>query len=73
MPEPAPLLGVAVSVGQGDSGGVVGAGVDGGTPAVDVTVGNNRVVGNHPPSSGTAISLDGRFFHPPPSVPVLPG
>jgi hypothetical protein len=64
---------VSVSAGQGDAGGVVGAGVDSTTPSVDVTVGSNRVVGNHPPSSGTGVGLTGRLLHPPPSVPVLPG
>ena len=67
------LIGASVSAGRGESGGVVGAGVDGGSPDVDVTVGTNPVVGNHPPSRGTGIGLSGRFFHPPPSIPVLPG
>jgi len=67
------LIGASVSAGQGASGGVVGAEVGGAAPAADVTVGTNRVVGNHPPANGTGVALSGRFFHPPPSVPVLPG
>jgi hypothetical protein len=69
------LIGVSVLAGQGAVGGVVGAGVDNTGPGPDaaVTVGTSPVVGNHPPSSGTGISFNGRFFHPPPSLPVLPG
>jgi hypothetical protein len=67
------LVGASVSAGKGDSGGVVGIGVDSTTPNADVTVGTNHVVGDHPPSQGTGIGIHGRFFHPPPSIPVLPG
>lgn len=72
-PEEMSLVGASVSAGQGDSGGVVGAGVDSTSPDADVTVGTNRVVGDQPPSQGTGVGLHGRFFHPPPSIPVLPG
>jgi len=71
-PQTAPLLSVTVSAGQGATGGVVGAGFADG-PDADVTVGTTHVVGDAPPSRGTAIGLGSRFFHPPPSVPVLPG
>jgi hypothetical protein len=70
------LFGVSVSVGQGATGGVVGAGVDGGsTPGPDaaLTIGTNPVVGHQPPSSGTGVTFNSRYFHPPPSVPILPG
>jgi hypothetical protein len=52
---------------------VVGAGLGGGEPEADVTVGTHPIVGNHPPSHGTGIALGGRLLHPPPSIPVLPG
>jgi hypothetical protein len=68
-----PLVGASVSAGKGDSGGVVGVGVDSTSPNADVTVGTNPLVGNHPPSRGTGITFGGRFLHPPPSIPVLPG
>gem|GEM_PF-4340756 len=67
---------MSVSVGQGATGGVVGAGVvDGTSPGADaaLTVGTNPVIGHQPPSSGTGVTFNGRLFHPPPSVPVLPG
>ncbi|HEY4410776.1 MAG TPA: hypothetical protein VGO87_12915 [Acidimicrobiia bacterium] len=82
QPAPAPdrtppqdmhLVGASVSAGQGAAGGVVGVQIGGATPAADVTVGTNPVVGHHPPANGTGIAFSGRFFHPPPSVPVLPG
>jgi hypothetical protein len=66
------LVAASVSAGQGSSGGVVGA-TFGDSPDADVTVGTTPVVGDAPPSGGTAIGLGGRFVHPPPSVPVLPG
>jgi len=72
-PEEMSLVGASVSAGQGDVGGVVGVGVDSTSPQADVTVGTNPVVGHHPPSQGTGIGLHGRFFHPPPSIPVPPG
>jgi hypothetical protein len=67
------LVGASVSAGKGDSGGVIGAALDSSSPEADVTVGTNPVVGDHPPSQGTGVALHGRFFHPPPSIPVLPG
>ena len=67
------MASVSVSLGQGSTGGVVGAGVGDQQPDVDVTVGSNKVVGNAPPSQGTGIALGGRFFNPPPSAPVPPG
>lgn len=72
-PEQKPLLAASASVGQGAQGGVVGLAVDGGSPELDVTVGTDQVVGNHPPSQGTGVNFGGRFFDPPPTVPVLPG
>jgi hypothetical protein len=62
----------SVSAGQGANGGVVGVGFGDG-PQANVTVGTTRVVGDAPPSDGTAVGLGGRFVHPPPSLPVLPG
>jgi hypothetical protein len=63
---------VSVSAGQGATGGVVGVGLDD-SPDADVTVGTTQVVGDAPPSHGTAIGLGGRFLHPPPTIPLLPG
>jgi hypothetical protein len=63
---------VSISAGQGATGGVVGVGLDDG-PDADVTVGSTQVIGDAPPSHGTGIALGGRFLHPPPSIPVLPG
>ncbi len=54
-----------MSVGQGANGAVVGAGM-GDSPEADVTVGTNHVVGDAPPSDGTAVEFGGRFFQPPP-------
>ena len=52
---------------------MVGAGLDSGSPEADLTVGTTPVVGHHSPSRGTGISFSSRLFHPPPSLPVLPG
>jgi hypothetical protein len=71
-PDSAALLAASVSVGEGSTGAVVGAGL-GDAPEADVTVGDSRVVGDAPPSGGTAVDLGGRFLHPPPTVPTLPG
>jgi hypothetical protein len=68
-----PLFSVAVSAGQGATGGVVAAGIDHSTPDADVTIGTTKVIGDHPPSQGTGITFGGRLIHPPPSIPVLPG
>ena len=72
-PEQKPLLTASASVGQGAQGGVVGLTLDGGSPELDVTVGTDQVVGNHPPSQGTGIAFGGRFLNPPPTVPLPPG
>lgn len=72
-PEQKPLLAASASVGQGAQGGVVGVTLDGGSPELDVTVGTDQVVGNHPPSQGTGVNLGGRFLNPPPTVPLPPG
>ena len=72
-PDERHLVGASVSAGQGAAGGVVGVKVGSATPEADVTVGTSPVVGDHPPANGTGIAFSGRFFHPPPSVPVLPG
>jgi hypothetical protein len=72
-PEEMSLVGASVSAGSGDMCGVIGAALDSTSPEADVTVGTNPVVGDHPPSQGTGVALHGRFFHPPPSIPVLPG
>ena len=72
-PQEMHLVGASVSAGQGAAGGVVGVTAGGATPGADVTIGSNPVVGHHPPANGTGIAFSGRFFHPPPSVPVLPG
>jgi hypothetical protein len=85
-----PLASASVSAGQGAGGAVVGLGLGNDTLAdPDVTVGTNPVVGDHPPSEGTGVTLGGRFLHPtsegtgnssggrflqpPPAPPVLPG
>jgi hypothetical protein len=62
----------SASVGEGDSGAVVGLGV-GNQPDVDVTLGTTQVLGDAPPSSGTGIGLGGSLLYPPPTVPILPG
>jgi hypothetical protein len=67
------LLAASASVGQGAQGGVVGLTLDGGSPELDLTVGTDQVVGNHPPSQGTGVNFGGRFFDPPSSGPVLSG
>lgn len=72
-PEQKPLLTASASVGQGAQGGVVGLTLDGGSPELDVTVGTDQVVGNHPPSQGTGVTFGGRFLNPPPTVPLPPG
>jgi hypothetical protein len=69
---PEALAAASVSAGEGAQGAVVGVGLNGG-PDLDLTVGTNRVVGDHPPSEGTGVTFGGRFLHPPPSLPVLPG
>jgi hypothetical protein len=71
-PESPALLAASVSVGQGANGAVVGAGM-GNSPEADVTVGSNHVVGDAPPSNGTAVEFGGRLLHPPPTIPTLPG
>lgn len=71
---PEPLAAASVSVGQGAQGAVVGLGLGNDRPAdADVTIGTNPLVGDHPPSEGTGVTLGGRFLHPPPTLPVLPG
>ena len=75
QPSPAvsePLMAVSVSAGQGNTGGVVGIGLDH-DPDVDVTVGTTPLVGHAPPSRGTEVALGGQLLHPPPTIPVLPG
>ena len=72
QPEKA-LVAASLSAGEGAQGGVVGVGVGGSAPEAEVTLGSNQVVGDHPPSQGTGITLGGQFLHPPPSIPVLPG
>jgi hypothetical protein len=62
----------SVSAGQGANGAVVGVGV-GDRPETDVTVGTTHVIGDAPPAHGTGVGLGGRFFNPPPTVPVPPG
>jgi hypothetical protein len=53
---------------------VVGLGLGNDRPAdADVTIGTNPLVGDHPPSEGTGVTLGGRFLHPLPTLPVLPG
>jgi hypothetical protein len=69
---PEALAAASVSAGEGAQGAVVGAGLNGG-PELDLTVGSNPVVGDHPPSEGTGVTFGGRLLHPPPSLPVLPG
>jgi hypothetical protein len=69
---PEALAAASVSAGEGAQGAVVGIGLNGG-PDLDVTVGTNRVVGDHPPSNGTGATFGGRLLHPPSSLPVLPG
>jgi hypothetical protein len=59
-------------VGEGGGGAVAGVGL-GEKPEADVTVGTNPLVGDAPPSQGTGVDLGGRFLHPPPTVPILPG
>lgn len=72
--EKVPLATAAVSAGEGAQGAVVGVGLGNGEPAeADVTVGTNPVVGDHPPSEGTGISLGGRLLQTPPGLPGLPG
>ncbi len=77
-PEPAgdpntpALVAASASVGEGANGAVIGAGL-GDNPDADVTVGTTHLVGDAPPSDGTAVGLGGRFFQPPPTVPVIPG
>ncbi|HEV7864220.1 MAG TPA: hypothetical protein VGR20_16040, partial [Acidimicrobiia bacterium] len=72
-PEQQALVTASVSVGEGANGGVLGLGADGTGPDIDVTVGSNQVIGNHPPSQGTGIMLGGRLFYPPPAIPAPPG
>jgi hypothetical protein len=71
-PESSALAAASLSVGEGASGAVVGAGL-GEKPEADVTVGSNPVVGDAPPSQGTGIGLGGRLLNPPPTIPILPG
>ncbi len=67
------MLAASASVGQGAQGGVVGVALNGGGPDLDLTVGTDQVVGNHPPSQGTGVTFGGSFFNPPSSGPALPG
>jgi hypothetical protein len=58
---PEPLASASVSVGQGAEGAVVGLGLGNEHLAdPDVTIGSNPVVGDHPPSEGTGVTLGGR-------------
>ena len=63
-PEQKPLLAASVSVGEGAQGGVVGVSLGDTAPEADVTVGTSPLVGDHPPSQGTGISLDGTILQP---------
>jgi hypothetical protein len=66
---PEPLASASVSVGQGAEGAVVGLGLGNEHLAdPDVTVGSNPVVGDHPPSEGTGVSIGGRAI--PSSAPI---
>jgi hypothetical protein len=62
----------SLSAGQGSAGGVVGIAF-GDSADADVTVGSTQLIGDAPPSQGTGVGIGGRFIHPPPSLPVLPG
>ena len=61
-----------MSAGQGATGGVVGVGF-GDSPDVDVTLGTTNVIGDAPPAHETAVGFGSRYFHPPPTIPILPG
>jgi hypothetical protein len=67
-----PLFAASASAGEGAQGGVVGVGVDGTELDVDLTLGRDQLVGNHPPSDGTGVSFGGRLLNPPSVSPAFP-
>lgn len=69
---PEALAAASVSAGEGAQGAVVGLGFNGG-PDVDLTVGTNQVIGDHPPSEGTGVSLGGQLLQSSPSLSAPPG
>jgi hypothetical protein len=71
-PEDTPLAAAHVSAGEGAQGAVVGADLGDGQPAeLDVTIGTNQLVGDHPPAEGTGVDLGGRLLGSASSPPVL--
>ena len=69
---PEALAAASVSAGEGAQGAVVGIGFNGG-PDVDLTVGTDQVIGDHPPSEGTGVSLGGQLLQSSPSLSAPPG
>jgi pilus assembly protein FimV len=66
------LIAASASAGEGAQGGVLAAGVDGTNLDVDLTLGRDQLVGNHPPSDGTGVSFGGRLLNPPSVSPAFP-
>lgn len=65
------LIAASASAGEGAQGGVIAAGVDGTNLDVDLTLGRDQLVGNHPPSDGTGVSFGGRLLNPPSVSPAF--
>lgn len=71
-PDQTPLVTAHVSAGEGAQGAVVGFDLGDGQPAeVDVTIGTNQLIGDHPPAEGTGVDLGGRLLVSPSSAPGL--
>jgi hypothetical protein len=66
------LVAASASAGEGAQGGVAAVAVDGTDLDVDLTLGRDQLVGNHPPSDGTGVSFGGRLLNPPSVSPAFP-
>ena len=71
-PEETPLATAHLSAGEGAQGAVVGFDLGDGQPAeLDVTIGTNQLIGDHPPAEGTGVDLGGRLLSSPSSASGL--
>jgi hypothetical protein len=66
------LVAASASAGEGAQGGVISVAADGTDLDVDLTLGRDQLVGNHPPSDGTGVSFGGRLLNPPSVSPAFP-
>lgn len=66
------LVAASASAGEGAQGGVISVAADGTDLDVDLTLGRDQLVGDHPPSDGTGVSFGGRLLNPPSASPAFP-